>query len=311
VEKIHSLEEDEFTEIDINGSVPAQEPVSSQASDWLTAEELPIEESITTLEGKGFEEISESIEAQSPSLPEDWLGIPDFETADTSGDFELEIDEMEPETSEVPEWLSEAEQKVNEIPSGEFTEDVQDDSLPVWLKEQLKQSRSDEKLPAELTAEDSLNLSDHLEASKDDDTIEDILDTLVPVEKDAIVYSEELTAESDDISIYESENVLDFSEKEVVQLIPEETLHDDSSQSILDKARNLLESKSYAEALDLYENLIEQETMLDAVIEDLSKMTYDYPIDSSLWQLIGDAYLRNNQITEALDAYTKAEELLR
>jgi cytochrome c-type biogenesis protein CcmH/NrfG len=38
---------------------------------------------------------------------------------------------------------------------------------------------------------------------------------------------------------------------------------------------------------------------------------YRYPVEVSLWQLLGDAYMRANRLQDALDAYTKAEELLR
>jgi cytochrome c-type biogenesis protein CcmH/NrfG len=30
-----------------------------------------------------------------------------------------------------------------------------------------------------------------------------------------------------------------------------------------------------------------------------------------LWQTLGDAYVRKNKLQDALDSYTKAEELLR
>jgi hypothetical protein len=38
---------------------------------------------------------------------------------------------------------------------------------------------------------------------------------------------------------------------------------------------------------------------------------YRYPVEVSIWQALGDAYMRSNRLQEALDAYTKAEELLR
>ena len=64
-------------------------------------------------------------------------------------------------------------------------------------------------------------------------------------------------------------------------------------------------------ALDLYNQVIGQGQNLDAVIQDLTNATYRYPVDPSLWQALGDAYMRNDQIQQALDAYTKAEEFLR
>jgi cytochrome c-type biogenesis protein CcmH/NrfG len=51
--------------------------------------------------------------------------------------------------------------------------------------------------------------------------------------------------------------------------------------------------------------------MLDQVIDDIKQaLDSQYPIEISLWQALGDAYLRNEQLEEALNAYSKAEELL-
>ena len=50
---------------------------------------------------------------------------------------------------------------------------------------------------------------------------------------------------------------------------------------------------------------------LDIAIQDLKNALDQYPVDISLWQALGDAYIRSNRVQDALDAYTKAEELLR
>ncbi|NUM47670.1 MAG: hypothetical protein HUU38_23445, partial [Anaerolineales bacterium] len=36
-----------------------------------------------------------------------------------------------------------------------------------------------------------------------------------------------------------------------------------------------------------------------------------YPVDIDLWLSLGDAYVKKNKLQDALDSYTKAEELLR
>jgi cytochrome c-type biogenesis protein CcmH/NrfG len=51
--------------------------------------------------------------------------------------------------------------------------------------------------------------------------------------------------------------------------------------------------------------------MLAEVIQDLNEALYRYPVDVGIWQSLGDALMRTGQIQDALDAYTKAEELLR
>jgi tetratricopeptide (TPR) repeat protein len=65
------------------------------------------------------------------------------------------------------------------------------------------------------------------------------------------------------------------------------------------------------QALIGYSNLIQNGEYLEETIHDLRDALYRYPVDISIWQTLGDAYARNNQLQEALDAYTKAEELLR
>jgi len=64
-------------------------------------------------------------------------------------------------------------------------------------------------------------------------------------------------------------------------------------------------------ALDTYGKLIKKGRLLDEVIFDLREVLYRYPVEVSIWQALGDAYLRANRLQDALDAYTKAEELLR
>ena len=51
--------------------------------------------------------------------------------------------------------------------------------------------------------------------------------------------------------------------------------------------------------------------MLEEVTFDLKEAIYRFPVEVSIWQALGDAYMRANRLQDALDAYTKAEELLR
>ena len=62
---------------------------------------------------------------------------------------------------------------------------------------------------------------------------------------------------------------------------------------------------------DFYGKLIRKGKSLEDIIRDLRDALYRYPVEVPLWQSLGDAYMRANRLQEALDAYTKAEELLR
>jgi tetratricopeptide (TPR) repeat protein len=80
---------------------------------------------------------------------------------------------------------------------------------------------------------------------------------------------------------------------------------------ILGQARNELSGSNVSGALENYSRLIKKGRFLDEVIFDLRDATYRFPVDVDVWQSLGDAYMRANRLQDALDAYTKAEELLR
>jgi tetratricopeptide (TPR) repeat protein len=79
----------------------------------------------------------------------------------------------------------------------------------------------------------------------------------------------------------------------------------------LERAQSFIKSGEIKKAIDVYGRLIKKGQLLEGVIHDLRETTYRYPVEVGIWQLLGDAYMRANQLQDALDAYTKAEELLR
>jgi len=82
-------------------------------------------------------------------------------------------------------------------------------------------------------------------------------------------------------------------------------------QIALLQARNALVSGDIHQTVAFYTNLIQAEKMLPEVINDLNEALYRFPVEVSLWEALGDAYFRADQLQEALDSYIKAEELLR
>ena len=77
------------------------------------------------------------------------------------------------------------------------------------------------------------------------------------------------------------------------------------------QARNELAEGQVAVSLENYHRLINRGENLDEIIEDLREaLDSQHSTDTSVWQALGDAYLRSNHLQEALDAYSKAEELL-
>ncbi|RPJ29197.1 MAG: hypothetical protein EHM33_01725 [Chloroflexi bacterium] len=84
-----------------------------------------------------------------------------------------------------------------------------------------------------------------------------------------------------------------------------------SLDPVLGQARNELTRSNIPAALENYGRLIKKGRLLEDVIFDLREALYRYPVEVSIWQSLGDAYMRANRLQDALDSYTKAEELLR
>ena len=83
------------------------------------------------------------------------------------------------------------------------------------------------------------------------------------------------------------------------------------SMALLGSAQTEMGRGNIAAALDIYGRLIHKGKSLTEIIRDLRDALNRYPVEIPLWQALGDAYMRSNRLQEALDAYTKAEELLR
>jgi cytochrome c-type biogenesis protein CcmH/NrfG len=49
---------------------------------------------------------------------------------------------------------------------------------------------------------------------------------------------------------------------------------------------------------------------LEEIIRDLQEALYQQSGELTIWETLGDAYMRNEQLQEALEAYSRAEELL-
>lgn len=80
---------------------------------------------------------------------------------------------------------------------------------------------------------------------------------------------------------------------------------------LLASARTELSRSNIPGALEAYGKLIKKGRFLDEVIFDLREALDRFPVEVSILQSLGDAYMRSNRLQDALDAYTKAEELLR
>jgi hypothetical protein len=93
--------------------------------------------------------------------------------------------------------------------------------------------------------------------------------------------------------------------------MPARVISTDEDSEILTSAQAALNENKPNEAMKAYATLIKKNRLLDKIILDLTEATKRFPLDINLWQTLGDASMRANHLQDALDAYTKAEELLR
>ena len=76
-------------------------------------------------------------------------------------------------------------------------------------------------------------------------------------------------------------------------------------------ARQTLMNGNVDAALEEYGKLIRQRRFLPDIVRDLQQAVEVNPREPAFWQALGDAYLRDDQVQPALEAYTRVEELLR
>jgi len=79
---------------------------------------------------------------------------------------------------------------------------------------------------------------------------------------------------------------------------------------LLENARQAFNYEKLDEGLKQYNKLIPKRRFTDEVIADLQAALSKYPRHVGLWQTLGDAYVRKDQLRDALESYTKAEDLL-
>jgi len=79
----------------------------------------------------------------------------------------------------------------------------------------------------------------------------------------------------------------------------------------LAQARETLASGDLPGALKTYTKLIRKKRYLEVIVTDLEEALARYPVDVDVWQTLGDAYMRQGRLQDALEAYDKAESLLR
>ena len=81
------------------------------------------------------------------------------------------------------------------------------------------------------------------------------------------------------------------------------------ASQLLQGARQALTAGDAGRALSDYKKLIERKQDLDTVISDLEHALERYPNLPSMWQVLGDAYMKSDQLQEAINAYQRGMEV--
>ncbi len=301
-----------------------QEPVEDQSKDFKESDEgwladLEIDEKLKT---SVDEEIPDGVQTNESSESEEldeldgdtplWMKSTsplegDFYTDELAGNGDKEV--------EIPEWLAgysegeEPEEKAESEPVSPEAPSKQDEYAWVSAKEDPVKPSGD---PIDLNKAAISQL-------------ESILGISYLVAKGIVTYREKHGPYKtlDDLL-----NVPDIKDKQTLEILKPEVIIreikekpkpvdkaappvEEAPEMRLTNARSLLSDSKIEEALEHYDYLIAKKKSIPDVITDLIQAAHDHPLDVPLMKTLGDAYMRVDKLDEALDAYSKAENLLR
>jgi uncharacterized protein Smg (DUF494 family) len=311
-------------------NLPKPEPAADETAMWLKNLEQP----------ESTPETTQPEASEATDLPA-WMQNLEQEESSTTK-FDIFAEEPKPES----QWQATTEEPVT---MGESK--PEEEGIPSWLadldeeEEKPVTATADDDLPAWLRAEESAPEITEPTRASDWQPVEEKQPEIIyspPLdepEQPQIIYSPPLdeTRQPEPVAFEASqETSFELPEELRVQPPQEEpqpaptpptmTPTPDLAQEparrvpgvmvpsvdpVLGAARNELSRNNISIALESYGRLIKKGRFLEEVIFDLRDALYRYPVEVNIWQSLGDAYMRANRLQDALDAYTKAEELLR
>ncbi|GAP06682.1 cytochrome c biogenesis factor [Anaerolinea thermolimosa] len=200
---------------------------------------------------------------------------------------------------ELPEWLRsyEEEQQIQEpvwVPDESFQpESLPEEALPAWLLHEEEQATHPPEPPAVVAPETN-------------DSASELPEWLKALQEPPPLPKEEIPP-----SITPSEWIPETQSASISTDAGTPMQYVEPGTGPYAQAQLALRSGDLPRAVEIYTQLINAGARLDDIIADLRTALAEYPDEVILWQTLGDACIRNNRIQDALDAYTRAEELLR
>jgi tetratricopeptide (TPR) repeat protein len=228
---------------------------------------------------------------------------------------------------ELPAWLVELEQPAPEKETTAAAEEPLEwklEEVPDWLKEITESEQAVEATPTKerITPGELAAAAVIAELAKPDESVPEVAKVEEPIMAipviEAVAIPEETAQPATPVA--EAEQPLAPIGEEaistVAETIPAEVVEpvvpaELAAQSALADARNAVKQGNLPQATSYYASLIKQNYQIDEIIKDLQDALYRFPVDIEMWVTLGDAHSKTNDLKEALNAYTKAEELVR
>ncbi|HSB02117.1 MAG TPA: tetratricopeptide repeat protein, partial [Anaerolineales bacterium] len=182
-----------------------------------------------------------------------------------------------PQTGGLPGWLSDLDKEETQQPAI-----ASDESLPPWLRDETGE------VVAEPTKIEPTRATDwHPVEVKQPEPAPSAPEPVVPPPPAPVEAAKEAPKPP-----------VKPVKEPPVRRVPEPST---SLDPILGQARNELARSNIPGALENYGKLIKKARFLEDVIHDLREALYRYPVEVSIWQSLGDAYMRANRLQDALD----------
>ncbi len=261
----------------------ADTPVEETSAEVeAVAESLPVIEETPEMPDLAILEAEET-EIVEPELPEEVMPVADKT-------------EEPPAEEDLPTWLAD----MSGSEESEKVAEVTDEPLPDWMKAEEESTQPQPTQAAEWQPAETASEPEPVEEEKSFAAISGKLakESIVPRKGDVPKHEPEP-------EVLPQEPVVE--KKKSVRRITTTMLRDKTLMS----AQAAIRDGDISAALVGYGQMIKKKRLLDEVIYDLREALDDHPVDVSVWQMLGDAYMRGGQLQEAIDAYTNAEKLLR
>jgi tetratricopeptide (TPR) repeat protein len=285
---------------------PAAVVEEPELPEWLhEPAEVEIEEPSVTEPAAAVEEAEPpewlrepaEVEAEEPSVTEPAAAVEEPELPEWLREPTLDLAEEEVEELELPEWLREPApevvgEEVEEPSAAEPADLVEEPELPEWLRE-----------PAPELAEEEAEA--------------------LPVAEPAALAEEEVPAPPpEELEAAPEPEVAVPPEPEPVTVVAEEALtgipafrqqldaEPDDHVTRLALARALTDDGVLEEALAEYGELVASGQELDDAVADLERVVQSSPRNTLARRVLGDAYMKQNRLSKALEAYRQALDSL-